>query len=55
MNRSTWAFSDYMEELILIEEVVGEIPGMDNVRDNFVREMWERFPQECEEIHLLKR
>lgn len=44
-----WSFADYMEELICIAEVL-EVPGMKAKLDETLREVWQKFPKECEDL-----
>lgn len=50
--RTDWKFADYIEELFLISEII-VIPGMRDKYNELKSEVWDRFPQECEDIGLL--
>lgn len=52
MKRAGWTFSQYIEEIVMISEII-EIPGMKQKRNDLVEEAWERFPDECEELGLV--
>jgi len=51
MTRTDWTFSQYIEEIVLISEII-EIPGMKQKRDTLIKEVWERYPAECQELGL---
>ena len=51
MKRENWTFSNYIEEIVLISEII-EIPGMDTKRKELVIEVWDKFPEECERLGL---
>lgn len=53
MKRENWMFSDYIEEIVALSEIV-EIPGMLVRRNDLIREVWERFPVECEQLGLVE-
>lgn len=46
-------FADYMEELICIAEIL-EVPGMKAKLDETLREVWQKFPKECEDLGVRK-
>lgn len=48
---STWSFSDFIEEIILLSEI-SEVPGVDETRSRLLREVWRRFPSECQAMGL---
>lgn len=50
-NRDSWTFSNYIEEIIMISEII-EIPGMKDKRTMLIREVWDKFPSECEDLGL---
>ena len=50
-KRETWGFADYIEEVIMLSEII-EIPGMESKRKELIREVWQRYPKECEELGL---
>ena len=54
MIRADWTFSQYIEEIVLISEII-EIPGMKQKRDTLIKEVWERYPAECQELGLRDR
>jgi hypothetical protein len=51
MVRETWSFSTYLEEIFLLSEIA-EIPGIKTKTAELIREMWVKFPTECEAIGL---
>ena len=51
MTRADWTFSQYIEEIVMISEII-EIPGMKQKRDILIKEVWERYPAECQELGL---
>lgn len=53
MKRQDWSFSNYIEEIVLISEII-EIPGMDFKRKELVMEVWDKFPADCEQLGLTK-
>lgn len=52
--RTDWKFADYIEEIVMISEII-EIPGMKEKRSELISEVWDRFPQECEDLGLRDR
>jgi hypothetical protein len=48
---STWSFSDFIEEIILLSEIT-EVPGVDETRSRLLQEVWRRFPSECQAMGL---
>lgn len=50
-NRDSWTFSNYIEEIVMISEII-EIPGMKDKRTTLIREVWDKFPSECEDLGL---
>jgi len=48
---STWSFSDFIEEIILLSEIT-EVPGVEQDRSSLLREVWRRFPSECQAMGL---
>jgi hypothetical protein len=48
---STWSFSDFIEEIILLSEIT-EVPGVDETRSRLLQEAWRRFPSECQAMGL---
>lgn len=50
-KREKWVFADYIEEIFMISEII-EIPGMEAKRVDLIREVWDRFPTECEDLGL---
>ena len=52
--RNEWTFSNYIEEIVLLSEII-EIPGMKEKRSELISEVWDRFPQECEDLGLRDR
>ena len=53
MKRADWAFSDYIEEIVAVCELAG-VPGMAEKRDILLREVWARFPEQCEQLGLVE-
>ena len=51
MTRTDWTFSQYIEEIVMISEII-EIPGMKQKRDDLIKEVWERYPAECQDLGL---
>jgi hypothetical protein len=51
MTRTDWTFAQYIEEIVMISEII-EIPGMKQKRDDLIKEVWERYPVQCEELGL---
>ena len=51
MIRTDWTFSQYIGEIVMISEII-EIPGMKQKRDTLIKEVWERYPTECQELGL---
>ncbi len=51
MSRANWTFSQYIEEIVMISEII-EIPGMKQKRDDLIKEVWERYPAECQDLGL---
>ena len=49
MKRDHWKFSDYLEEMVCICEVL-EVPGMRERLAAVKAEAMEKFPAECEEL-----
>ena len=51
MIRADWTFSQYIEEIVMISEII-EIPGMQQKRDVLLKEVWERYPAECQDLGM---
>ena len=51
MKRDHWKFSDYLEEMVCICEVL-EVPGMKSRLEAIRSEVLEKFPDECEEMGI---
>ena len=51
MKRSDWKFSDYLEEMVCICEVL-EVPGMRSRLESIREEVLRKFPAECEEMGI---
>jgi hypothetical protein len=49
--RNDWTFSAYIEEIIMLSEIA-EIPGIAQKRALLLREVWHKFPVECEGLGL---
>jgi hypothetical protein len=51
MKRAGWSFEQYIEEIIMLSEII-EIPGVKAKRTELISEVWEYYPQECVELGL---
>ena len=51
MKRLDWTFASYIEEIVMLSEII-EIPGMKAKRDELIREVWGKYPSECEALGL---
>lgn len=51
MKRMDWTFASYIEEIVMLSEII-EIPGMKAKRDELIREVWGKYPSECEALGL---
>jgi hypothetical protein len=51
MKRMDWTFASYIEEIVMLSEII-EIPGMKAKRDELIREVWGKYPNECEALGL---
>jgi hypothetical protein len=51
MTRDKWTFADYIEEIIALSEII-EIPGIRVRRDDLIKEVWSKFPSNCEDLGL---
>lgn len=51
MTRDNWTFPQYIEEIVALSEIL-EIPGVKTKRSELIREVWAKFPQECEDLGL---
>jgi len=51
MQRNAWTFSQYIEEIVLLSEII-EIPGMAAKRVELIREVWKKYPTECYDLGL---
>ena len=51
MKRDDWTFSNYIEEIVMLSEMI-EIPGMKAKRTELIREVWEKYPAECQDLGL---
>lgn len=49
--RNDWTFSEYIEEIIMLSEIA-EFPGIAQQRALMLREVWQKFPVECEGLGL---
>ena len=54
MTRSNWTFEQYIEEVIMLSEIA-EIPGVKAKRSELIREVWNRYPDQCEDLGLRDR
>jgi hypothetical protein len=52
--RKDWTFPQYIEEIILLSEF-DMIPGVKQKRAELIAEVWDLFPQECEDLGLRDR
>jgi hypothetical protein len=50
-NTQNWTFGNFIEEIVLMSEII-EIPGYKAKRDDLIKEVWKRFPAECEMLGL---
>lgn len=48
---STWTFSDFIEEIIVLSEIT-EVPGVEETRSSLLLEVWRRFPDQCKAMGL---
>jgi hypothetical protein len=53
MNRTSWKIGNYINELIHLAEIT-EVPGAVETIQVLLREMWAKFPQECENNFVSK-
>lgn len=51
-SRTDWTFSQYIEEIVLISEIL-EVPGMKQKRSELIAEVWQKYPEHCEELDLV--
>jgi hypothetical protein len=51
LNTQSWTFGNFIEEIVLMSEII-EIPGYKAKRDDLIKEVWKRFPAECEALGL---
>jgi len=51
MKRQDWAFSDYIEEIVHLCEL-SAVPAMAQKRDELIREVWSKFPEQCADLGL---
>lgn len=51
MRRDSWTFANYIEEIILLSEII-EIPGIKQKRIDLIKEVWDKYPTECEDLGL---
>lgn len=51
MKRDSWTFATYIEEIILLSEIA-EIPGIKQKRAELIREVWDKYPKDCEDLGL---
>jgi hypothetical protein len=50
-SKDRWDFRRFMEEVFHLSEI-DEVPGIHEARNELIKEMWKRFPQDCEAIGL---
>jgi hypothetical protein len=53
MNRTSWKIGNYINELIHLAEIL-EVPGAAETIQVMLREMWTKFPKECENNFVSK-
>jgi hypothetical protein len=53
MNRTNWKIFDYINELIHLAEIL-EVPGAAETIQVMLREMWTKFPKDCENNFVSK-
>lgn len=51
MKRNDWTFANYIEEIVMLSEMI-EVPGIKAKRSELIKEVWSKFPQECEDLGL---
>lgn len=51
MKRADWTFPTYIEEIIMLSEII-EVPGIKAKRQELIKEVWEKFPNDCELLGL---
>jgi len=49
--RNDWTFERYLDEIIHLSEI-SEIPGVQSARETLIKEMWDRYPQDCKAVGL---
>lgn len=50
-SKDNWTFSRFIEEIIHLSEI-SEVPGIEDARNALLREVWKRYPVECEALGL---
>ena len=53
MNRTNWKVFEYINELIYLAEII-EVPGSVETIQIMLKEMWTKFPKECENNFVSK-
>lgn len=48
---NNWTFSQFLEEIIHLSEI-SEIPEISKQRGDLIKEMWNKFPDECKALGL---
>lgn len=51
--RNNWKIADYINELIHLDEI-SEIPGISDIIQVMLKEMWVKFPRDCENNFVCK-
>jgi hypothetical protein len=51
--RNNWKIADYINELIHLDEI-SEIPSISDIIQVMLKEMWAKFPQDCENNFVCK-
>lgn len=50
-SKDKWDFRRFMEEVFHLSEI-DEVPGIREARNELIKEMWKRFPEDCEAVGL---
>jgi len=51
MRKEDWGFKDYIEQLYALSEII-EVPGIQEAREVLIKELFQKFPVECEALGL---
>lgn len=49
-----WTFHDFVEEIIMLDEISFEVPGLDEMKYNLLVQAWKRYPEDCARINMRK-